>query len=157
MWARSRQILTTVFSKTDGRNICSVSLDRTRINHNWLPAMVAPPPIIAETQHGSDTLCYGPKSVRQLKMGDACPISYRGPQLCTPTPIPCGCFFSWVQNLIPASLKFGWESNFTYAAIFSEKYRTKGPANQNLVENQISQILHMLPFFARHLEKMTQI
>ena len=64
-------------------------------------------------------------------------------------------FFSWVQNLIPASLKFGWESNFTYAAIFSEKYRTKGAANQNLVENQISQILHMLPFFARRSEEHT--
>ena len=45
-WARSKQILTTVLSKTDNQNVCSCSLDRTRINHNWLPATVTPPPLL---------------------------------------------------------------------------------------------------------------
>ena len=154
-WARSRQVLNTVFSKTDGRNICFSSLDRTCVDRSWLPAIFAPPLIIADTMHGNQTLCYGPTLVGQQKVGDACARPFRDSQLCAPTPIQRGYLSSWVQILIPASLKFGWESNLIYAAKFPNTYRKRWPANQILVENQISQILFMLPFRARRPEKMS--
>ena len=100
--ARSRQVLSTDFSKTGGRNICCSSLDRALLRKQLASAMLVPPLTIACTMHGSRAICSGPTLVGQHNEEDACARPFRDSQLCAQTPIPCGCFSSWVQNLILA-------------------------------------------------------
>ena len=100
--ARSRQVLSTDFSKTGGRNICCSSLDRALLRKQLASAMFVPPLTIACTMHGSRAICSGPTLVGQHNEEDACARPFRDSQLCAQTPIPCGCFSSWVQNLILA-------------------------------------------------------
>ena len=124
--------------------------------------MFVPPLTIACTMHGSRAICSGPTLVGQHNEEDACARPFRDSQLCAQTPIPCGCFSSWVQNLILAhpeiwlrikfyvccpfprylsqkragQTKFGWESNFScfiYVAVFCRKSRKK---DQTLTLNQ---------------------